>query len=157
MGTGLDERLRAEWRKDLEDWAAPADYVDQTFDDVADRYQEPHRCYHTLEHVASVLRCVLDLSGFARDPGPVRMAAWYHDVVYDPKGADNEARSAVLAVIHLTSLSVPSDVVRESARLIELTAGHRSEVSDRNGAILLNADLAILAAPPDRYDRYVKS
>lgn len=157
MGTGLDERLRAEWRRDLESWAAPADYVEQTFDDLVERYHEPHRHYHTLEHVASVLRSAESLNGFARDPAAVRMAAWYHDVVYDPAGADNEARSAVLAAAHLTSLSVPSDVVRESARLIELTSGHRTEVGDRNGAVLLDADLTILAAPPDRYARYVEN
>jgi predicted metal-dependent HD superfamily phosphohydrolase len=156
MGTGLDERLRAEWRRDLEDWAAPVDYVDQTFDDLVDRYAEPHRHYHTLEHVAAVLRCTESLDGVARDPQAVRMAAWYHDVVYDPASGDNEARSAVLAAAHLTSLSVPSELVREAARLIELTATHHPDVGDRNGAVLVDCDLSILAAAPDRYDRYVE-
>jgi predicted metal-dependent HD superfamily phosphohydrolase len=156
MGTGLDERLRAEWQRDLARWKAPDDYVDQTFDDLAERYGEPHRHYHTLEHVAAVLRCAQSLDDLAREPEAVRMAAWYHDVVYDPTAADNEARSAVLAAAHLTALSVPRDIVQESTRLIELTAGHDAEPGDRNGAVLLDADLSILAAAPDRYERYTE-
>jgi predicted metal-dependent HD superfamily phosphohydrolase len=155
MGAGLEERLRAEWYRDLGAWGAPREYLDQTYDDVIDRYGEPQRHYHTLEHIAAVLRATEELASVAGDLPPVRLAAWYHDVVYDPAAADNEARSAVLAAAHLTSLSVPPEVVREAARLIELTATHHVEVGDRNGAALLDADLAILAAAPDRYDRYV--
>jgi predicted metal-dependent HD superfamily phosphohydrolase len=155
MGAGLEERLRAEWHHDLDPWGAPREYLDQTYGDLIDRYDEPQRHYHDLEHVASVLRAADGLEDVARDQTAVRLAAWYHDVVYDPTTNDNEARSAVLAAAHLTSLSVPSEVVREAARLIELTATHHAEVGDRNGAVLLDADLSILAAAPDRYDRYV--
>src|SRR5690606_3820482 len=80
---------------------------------------------------------------------------WYHDIVYDPRATDNEARSAVLAAVHLAALSVPSDLVAETVRLVELTATHRTGANDANGAVVLDADLAILGASPERYDRYV--
>jgi predicted metal-dependent HD superfamily phosphohydrolase len=155
MAGGFSERLNQEWRSDLAEWGAPTRDVDELFDDLANRYLEPHRHYHDLAHVASVLRFADSLMGEASNPAAVRLAVWYHDVVYDPRAGDNEARSAVLAAAHLTSLSVPPPVVSEVVRLIELTAHHRTGAHDANGAVLLDADLAILAASPERYDRYV--
>jgi predicted metal-dependent HD superfamily phosphohydrolase len=77
--------------------------------------------------------------------------------VYDPRGGDNEAASAKLAGDELPRLGVPADRVAEVARLVLLTAGHRVEPGDRNGALLADADLAILASPPDRYDAYASA
>ena len=42
----------------------------------------------------------------------------------------------------------------EVVRLVLLTAGHEVEPGDRNGAVLVDADLSILGAPPERYARY---
>jgi predicted metal-dependent HD superfamily phosphohydrolase len=155
MEHALAERLRAEWRGDLSTADARAAEIDEAFDELVRRYEEPHRRYHDLHHVASVLRFADSLAGQATDPQAVRLAAWYHDAVYDPYGGDNEARSAVLAAANLAALSIPAGVVQETARLIELTAGLRTAATDPNGAVLLDSDLAILAATPDRYDRYV--
>jgi predicted metal-dependent HD superfamily phosphohydrolase len=155
MAGGFAERLNREWRTDLAPWGAPLPEVDEVFDDLANRYLEPHRHYHDLAHVASVRRFAESAIAEAADPAPVRLAVWYHDAVYDPRASDNEARSAVLAAAHLTSLRVPPEVVGEAARLIELTADHRTGAHDTNGSVMLDADLAILAASPDRYDRYV--
>ena len=41
------------------------------------------------------------------------------------------------------------------ARLVRLTATHRPEPEDRNGQVLSDADLAVLAAAPERYAGYV--
>lgn len=155
MASGFSERLNQEWRADLMPWGGSTREVDEVFDDLANRYLEPHRHYHDLAHVASVLRFAESAIAEAADPRAVRLAVWYHDIVYDPRASDNEARSAVLAAAHLTSLGVPSEVVSEVVRLIELTAHHRTGAHDANGAVVLDADLAILAASPERYDRYV--
>ncbi len=40
------------------------------------------------------------------------------------------------------------------ARLVRLTAAHDPRAADRNGAVLCDADLAILAGAPDRYGAY---
>ena len=45
-------------------------------------------------------------------------------------------------------------MVEEVRRLVLLTAGHEVGPGDANGAVLADADLAILAAEPDRYARY---
>ena len=54
-------------------------------------WSEPHRRYHGLAHLAAVLGLVAQLEAAATDPAAVRLAAWYHDAVYDPTRQDNEA------------------------------------------------------------------
>jgi predicted metal-dependent HD superfamily phosphohydrolase len=122
--------------------------------DLLRRYGEPHRRYHTTEHLAAVLDHVDELAAEAGDAEAVRLAAWFHDAVYDPSRGDNEERSAVLAERMLADTDLPAVTVAEVARLVRLTTTHDPSDDDRNGAVLCDADLAILAAPPDRYAAY---
>jgi predicted metal-dependent HD superfamily phosphohydrolase len=119
-------------------------------------WSEPHRRYHDLAHLAAVLGLVEALVGDAPDPDAVRLAAWYHDAVYDPQRSDNEAVSAERARAGLRGL-VPDGRVEEVVRLVLLTAGHDPEDGDLDGAVLCDADLAVLAGPPDAYAAYASA
>ncbi len=118
-------------------------------------WSEPHRRYHDLAHLAAVLGLVGQLQG-ATDPDAVRLAAWYHDVVYDPTRQDNEEISAQRARAGLRGL-VPDERIAEVERLVRLTARHDPEPGDANGAVLCDADLAVLAGPPDAYAAYASA
>jgi predicted metal-dependent HD superfamily phosphohydrolase len=118
--------------------------------DLLVRWSEPHRRYHDLQHLAVVLSIVDELGG----PAAVRLAAWYHDAVYDPRAADNEEHSARLAADTLTALAVRPDLVDEVARLVRLTASHDPRPEDVDGKLLCDADLAVLARPWDEYQQY---
>jgi predicted metal-dependent HD superfamily phosphohydrolase len=119
-------------------------------------WSEPHRRYHGLAHLAAVLGLVAQLDGAAADPAAVRLAAWYHDAVYDPTSPDNEAISAQRARAGLRGL-VPDERIDEVERLVLLTAGHDPEPGDADGAVLCDADLAVLAGPPDAYAAYASA
>jgi predicted metal-dependent HD superfamily phosphohydrolase len=67
---------------------------------------------------------------------------------------DDEERSAVLATDVLTRLAVEPPVVAEVARLVRLTVTHDPAPEDVNGALLSDADLAVLGSSPERYARY---
>jgi len=118
-------------------------------------YADPGRGYHDLRHLAEVLAHVDELM-----PGPdqsreaVLLAAWFHDAVYDGTG-DDEERSARLAATELTALGADRSLVDEVVRLVRLTRDHRPAPGDRAGEVLCDADLAILAAKPERYAAYV--
>jgi predicted metal-dependent HD superfamily phosphohydrolase len=118
------------------------------------QWSQPHRRYHDLRHLDEVLRHVDDLAVHATDPDAVRLAAWYHDAVYDPTADDNEERSADLARAELSALRIDEHVVDEVVRLVLLTASHEVADSDSDGAVLCDADLAVLAADPGRYAEY---
>jgi predicted metal-dependent HD superfamily phosphohydrolase len=119
-------------------------------------WSEPHRRYHDLAHLAAVLSLVATMEGSAGDPDAVRLAAWYHDVAYDPQRADNEQVSADRARAGLRGL-VPDERVDEVHRLVLVTAGHDPAPGDANGAVLCDADLAVLAGPPDAYAAYASA
>jgi predicted metal-dependent HD superfamily phosphohydrolase len=122
---------------------------------VVDAWSQPHRRYHDLAHLAAVLGLVSALPG-ATDPDAVRLAAWYHDVAYEPDRTDNEQVSAERARVGLRGL-VPDARIDEVERLVLLTAGHDPEPDDANGAVLCDADLAVLAGPPDAYAAYASA
>jgi predicted metal-dependent HD superfamily phosphohydrolase len=133
--------------------APPGDDADRIGDQLITRWSEPHRRYHTLDHLRRMLDVVDEHHEQADDPRAVRLASWFHDAIYDATRNDNEARSAELARSALTDLGVPSD---EVVRLVELTATHDVRPGDRNGALLVDADLAILAASPQEYATYTQ-
>jgi predicted metal-dependent HD superfamily phosphohydrolase len=123
---------------------------------VVEAWSEPHRRYHDLAHLAAVLGLVAQLDVGANDPAAVRLAAWYHDVVYDPTRGDNEEISAQRAEAGLRGL-VPDERIAEVERLVLLTAAHDPEPGDVDGAVLSDADLAVLASPPEAYVAYASA
>ncbi|MGI8531028.1 MAG: HD domain-containing protein [Geodermatophilaceae bacterium] len=125
--------------------------------DLVSRWSEPHRHYHGLAHLVAVLSIVDDHASTVDDADPVRLAAWYHDAVYDPTRTDNEERSAGLARTALSPLGLGTATVAEVCRLVMVTKTHRYDAADADAALLCDADLSILAAPPPVYVGYVNA
>ncbi|SCG53753.1 Predicted metal-dependent phosphohydrolase, HD superfamily [Micromonospora inositola] len=130
--------------------------VDRAGERLLAGWREPHRHYHTADHLTAVLDVVDGHAALTGRPDLVRLAAWCHDAVYDPRagGDANERASAALAGELLAEAGLPADAVAEVRRLVLLTAGHAVAADDPDGALLCDADLAVLASPPPVYDRY---
>ena len=119
------------------------------------RWEEPHREYHDVAHLADVLAHLDQLGADGEAvPRAVVLAAWFHDAVYDGEPGRDEERSADLAGRSLGDVGLPAAEVAEVVRLVRLTATHAPAATDRAGAALCDADLAVLAAPPARYAAY---
>ncbi len=123
--------------------------------DLKRRYLEPQRHYHTLAHIEAMLAHFDAHLALAQHADWVHAAIWFHDAIYEPTRADNEARSAALAVSTLHALGWPDAACKRVAALIELTARHEAPAGDGDAALLIDLDLSILAAAPATYDRYV--
>lgn len=126
--------------------------------DLLSRWSEPHRRYHDTHHLLEMLRA-LDELGEAGELGPAdarlaRLAAWWHDAVYDPAAPDNEERSARLAAAELGRLGLDPDDVATVVGLVRMTATHDPADDAPVTAALLDADLWVLSAPPERYAQY---
>lgn len=117
------------------------------------RYSEPHRHYHTLQHLDACLRHLPDLRGHATHPDEVALALWFHDAIYDIGAADNERRSAQWAVESLLSARVEDTVAQRVSALILVT---RHDVLPRtiDEQVMLDVDLAILGARDPVFDGY---
>lgn len=121
--------------------------------ELVERWTEPHRYYHDVRHLHQVLHA-LDLLGAGPDGRLLRLAAWFHDAVYQGS-PDDEEQSAQLAETLLARV-LPVDEVDEVARLVRLTRTHDPHPDDASGAHLVDADLSILGLRPGRYDVYVR-
>jgi predicted metal-dependent HD superfamily phosphohydrolase len=120
--------------------------------DLVERHRQPHRRYHTLDHVAAVLGHLDITAEGIDDRRALELATWFHDAVYDPSRPDNEAASAALARAELLAAGADQSVVDDVVRLVAVTADHRATTDDEHA--LCDADLAVLGAGPEGYAAY---
>jgi predicted metal-dependent HD superfamily phosphohydrolase len=104
------------------------------FDRLVAAYSEPHRSYHTLDHVNEVLKVAAKLADVSSDPSAIQLATFAVDL--------------------LRPLRVPEPTLQHVATMIRATAHGSTGEVDADTAVLLDADLAILSAEARRYARY---
>ncbi|HEX8430269.1 MAG TPA: hypothetical protein VF625_03240 [Longimicrobium sp.] len=121
------------------------------FERVCARYGEPPRAYHNLDHVAACLALAAETRALQRAPAEVELAIWYHDAIYDARRADNEEASARLAVEELGTLP-PAALAKVRDHI--LATRHPSDPTDADSRVMVDIDLAILAAEPAAFDEY---
>jgi predicted metal-dependent HD superfamily phosphohydrolase len=122
------------------------------FDAMAAAYAQPVRAYHTAQHIDECLGLLDSVAPALQSPDEIELAIWLHDVVYDPQAKDNEARSAQTAAQWFSDL--PADRLERLCQRILATQGHAPLPHDSDGQALLDIDLAILAAAPERFVQY---
>ena len=105
------------------------------------RHLEPHRHYHSVEHVAAMLHAG---RVFPLDDAQI-MAVWFHDAVYDPRSTTNEEDSAALARTLLLTAGWGEDRVELVQRIVLDTKRHAPSLPA--AAPVLDLDLMSLAAP----------
>jgi predicted metal-dependent HD superfamily phosphohydrolase len=86
------------------------------------------------------------------DPYAVALALWFHDVIYDPQAPDNELKSAELFE-QLMAQDLSFDTLKKIKRWILATQKH-ALTDETDLQFLLDIDLAILAATPERFIQY---
>ncbi len=140
--------------------APDEEVVDRAGTDLLARWSDPARHYHTTTHLVEMFGALEEVEDAReiddRQCTIARLAAWFHDAVYNPsaRSGSNESDSAVLAGDTLQQLGARKDDVDDIDRLIRLTARHDTEAGDPLDAAFHDADLWILSAPQDRFDGY---
>lgn len=126
-----------------------------TFQDLIRAYGQPHRHYHTAEHITACLRHFDRCQHALEHPREVETALWFHDAIYQPLASDNEKRSAQWAGEFLQSQGADEKSVNRVYDLIIATADHRADATD--ASLLIDIDLAILGANAEDYDVFEKN
>jgi predicted metal-dependent HD superfamily phosphohydrolase len=119
------------------------------------RYTEPDRAYHNLEHVLACLEAASSVRSELASPAEVELALWYHDAIYDPRRGDNEEESARFALEQLSAALAPDALASVSALI--LATKHASAPIGNDARFVVDIDLAILGAAPERFDAYEKA
>lgn len=123
------------------------------FDELIRRYREPHRAYHTLDHVQDCLQQLDQVRDVTEHADEIELAVWCHDVVYEPHATDNELQSAAWVEKILVEGNVAA-AVRARVRDLILATQHRAAPVWPDAALLVDIDLASLGYSPAEFDRY---
>jgi predicted metal-dependent HD superfamily phosphohydrolase len=146
--TLLRRRFGDLWRR-----MGAADDGTGVFEDLLRAYREPHRHYHGMEHLRDCLEQLDAAPASGEDRDLAETALWFHDAVYAPGAADNEARSAEWGTQALVGAGAPESRAQEVARLVRLT-DHARPADDPVGALVCDVDLSILGRPPEEFAEY---
>ena len=150
------ESLENRWIKRFSCTNKSETIIKNSFKQLAARYSEKHRHYHTLQHVNACMKHLDEIAGHIVDFKAVEIALWFHDIIYNPKRNDNEKRSAEYAEAFLAFVNLPPEKISKIAKLVVLTK-HPSHPSSNDEKYLIDIDLAILGANEQRYDQYESS
>jgi predicted metal-dependent HD superfamily phosphohydrolase len=122
-------------------------------------WSEPHRKYHTLPHLVSILKEMDRLGKGLPKLHVGKLTGFFHDYYYDttlPKG-QSEIKSAKKAVEYLTSKNFMPSTVNTVERMIEDSANHgASAARSPLWKVFSDADLAILSSEWNTYLEYVR-
>jgi predicted metal-dependent HD superfamily phosphohydrolase len=146
--TPLRERFGDLWRR-----MGAADNGRRVVDELLHAYREPHRRYHGVDHLRDCLEQLDAAPAIVEARDVAETALWFHDAVYVPGAADNEARSAEWAARALTEAGAPEARAHQVARLVQLT-DHTRPADDPVGALVCDVDLSILGRPPAEFMAY---
>jgi predicted metal-dependent HD superfamily phosphohydrolase len=146
--------LVCRWQQTLQPFKFDQLSTNNAFNNLIAGYSRPVRYYHTLKHILDVIITIDSLQAYAKDVVAVQLAAWFHDIVYDTKAKDNEEKSAEYASELLSNLGLSCENIASVKRLIINTKYHQAAADDFDSQVLLDADLAILAAEPIKYQEY---
>lgn len=115
-------------------------------------YSEKQRAYHTVQHLYECLALLESVRSDLNDVYAVALALWFHDVIYDPQAKDNEFKSAELFE-QCMAQDLPVNTVQKIKQWILATQKHIA-TDELDLQFLLDIDLAILAATPERFMQY---
>lgn len=115
----------------------------ETYQQLVRAHTEPHRYYHTADHIKACLGHFDDVQALVHSPAEVEIALWFHDAVYHTRSNQNEQESAGWAVRFLQQAGVARDRCHQVHHLIMATQDHAVK-NDGDTALMVDIDLAIL-------------
>jgi predicted metal-dependent HD superfamily phosphohydrolase len=146
------DKLLPSWQRAWAGIGAAGD-GDALYASLLERYREPQRHYHTLQHLGECLAMFDEVRGLAQRPHEVELALWFHDAIYEVKGSDNEVRSADWARTAQLQAGVDADSADRVHALIMATL-HTAMPVLADEQLLVDIDLSILGAEAERFAEY---
>lgn len=127
----------------------------ETFSTINKHYSEKHRAYHNVEHISDCLN-KLDL---ITEQIPLRkeieLALWFHDIIYNPYGKENELKSAKIALDFLQKQGSSEELKSMIYNLIMITVHNKEPLNDEE-KIIMDIDISILGSEYNEYLKYSK-
>ncbi len=122
---------------------------DRIFDEIETHYREPHRHYHTTDHIMFCLDELDKVSADIKQRGAVlqqdavELSIWFHDVVLEIPGTNNEQKSAQL-FLEVSDGRLDNDL-RNRVHDAIIATTHKSTPDLFESQLTVDVDLAGLA------------
>lgn len=126
---------------------------DALFSRLVECYSEPHRKYHTMQHLNECFAHLDSVRSFDERAEEVELALWFHDAVYNTRKKDNEERSAEWARDSVLAAGLSPDLAGRIHGLVMATV-HNAVPIGKDAAVLVDIDLSILGSESARFDEY---
>ena len=123
------------------------------FHQLVATYSEPHRKYHTMQHLAECFTHLDEVRSEAERVAEVELALWFHDAIYDTLRKDNEQRSAEWARESALTAGLSGEQANRIHALV-LDTRHDAVPAGRDAAVLVDVDLSILGTDAERFAEY---
>ncbi len=141
-------RFTALWTRGLPSKPAEAETV---YARLIELYGEPHRHYHTLNHIRHCLREFDRAAALVDNADAVEMALWFHDAIYQPGDKDNERRSADL--FRRWSDGRADPVFQQRVDDLVMATTHREPPGWRDAGFVVDIDLSSFGLPWEACER----
>jgi predicted metal-dependent HD superfamily phosphohydrolase len=139
----LEERFCDLWR------SCSGINTEQVWQKLRSHYQEPHRHYHTLEHIAHCLGQLDLASDHVDEFSATEMAIWFHDIIYHYGAKDNEILS-VAYFKEVAGVAMSAHFIDRVSEFIIATQ-HTGAAGDSAIAYMVDIDLSGFGLPWDEY------
>jgi predicted metal-dependent HD superfamily phosphohydrolase len=146
------QALAQSWRRAWSGLRLAGEGAD-TYRQLLAAYSQPHRKYHTLQHLSECLVALESVIAMVPHPAEVEIALWFHDAIYDTKRSDNEHRSAEWANAALSSAGAAAESIGLVERLIMATK-HDALPQPGDEEFLVDIDLSILGSNEQRFAEF---
>lgn len=123
------------------------------FDEIVSRYSEPHRFYHTLNHIDQCLGEMTPVKSSLYIPEAVELAVWFHDIVYTISNNDNEEKSAQIAK-NFCQKNISTQALTRQVESHILATKHTYPSENLDSQHVADIDMAILGQPADIFKNY---
>lgn len=124
-----------------------------TYRALCDAYSQPHRYYHTKQHITECIALLDEFADLAQNPNEVEIALWFHDAIYNPLAKQNEAKSARWAAEFLANNGVDKQAAKRVHQLIVATV-HDAPATGADCQLLVDIDLSILGSDTQTYQNF---
>ena len=124
--------------------------------DIEYSYSESSRFYHDLTHIQDMILALEPVKQEIENYDLVKLAVFYHDIIYKATSKNNEEKSAAFAVKVLENIGASDAEIKIVADLILATKYHELS-QDLATNYLLDADLHVLGKLAVVYNCYAKN
>ena len=129
-------------------------FSEETYTDIINRWSEPHRFYHNLDHLNFLINhfqyLMIDKVITMEEMNRLVVVAFFHDVVYDPKRNDNESKSLDYFLEKEEECGTIKDEFIDQLAMMIMDTRERTEPDDKLSKIFWTADNSILSLPVNK-------